>query len=420
MEKSKYLSSGKSLGGHYEIVEVLGEDDFEILYLVKDRHLNDRLFVLKELFLEGISLRDEDNNLYSSAKSKYVFDETKKEVILETNRLQEAKRKQEIETYGYFEENNTVYIIMEFQNDAKLENYLHIKFKKEEGEMSSPLLNELNEKEIEDEIEQPAKIKKENKKSPIFLIGLIFLLSIFVGLAYYAFTIIEEDKEKSKKRPSTTTVEVVPHTPKPMSHPTLTTRDNSTKEKSTDIATNVERNETNITDEQMVVTQGTVAYIPPNTKVKIEENETTLEGVPKAELYREEEKQFPIDEKFDEKSVGMFLARFADALSNGSIETILSFYDSRVQKYFKSSRVTHQEIRKDREKYNAKWEYRDFRVGSFKLLKTYSEHGVEYCDVAVRTKWSVSTKDFKSDLGANMGSITLKKTPNGFKIKSIY
>lgn len=132
MKNSKYLSSGENLGGHYEIVEVLGEDDFEILYLVKDRHLKDRLFVLKELFLNALSIRDEDNLVYTPAKSKYIFEQTKKEVILETNRLEEASQKQEIETYGYFEENNTVYIIMEFKNDSNLDNYLQVKFQKED------------------------------------------------------------------------------------------------------------------------------------------------------------------------------------------------------------------------------------------------------------------------------------------------
>lgn len=413
MKNSKYLSSGENLGGHYEIVEVLGEDDFEILYLVKDRHLKDRLFVLKELFLNALSIRDEDNLVYTPAKSKYIFEQTKKEVILETNRLEEASQKQEIETYGYFEENNTVYIIMEFKNDSNLDNYLQVKFQKEDDIKDERELISAS-KDIKNK-----DIKKDSKKFPPFLIGLIFLLSIFMGLAYYAFTLIEDDKSKLQDKPSTTTVEVLPHKPKPMNHPVLTTRDNSTKEQPVKVV----KNETNQTHEEVFVDNGTVAYIPPNSEVYIEENITSLEGVPKAEIYVEDlqpQVEFQEENNFDQKSIGMFLGKFVESLSIGSIDDILSFYDSRVQKYFKSTRVTHQDIRKDRERYNRKWEYRDFRIISFSISKIYTEYGVEYCDLSVHSKWSVSDSNLKSDLGTNLGSITLKKTPNGFKIKSIY
>jgi hypothetical protein len=436
MQESKYLSLGEKLGGHYEIVKVLGEDDFEILYLVKDRHLKENLFVLKELFLEGISFRDANGTLHAPAKSKYVFDETKKEVILETNRLQVSNHKQEPETYGYFEEHNTVYIIMEFSNDVNLEHYLNIEPSEERvDEEANPEIALPLEEEEKAMIQEPiAKIKKE-KKSPVFLIGLIILVAIFAGLAYYAFKMIEEDKEKSKKRPSNTTVEVIPVTPKPMSHPTLTTRDNRSKKSAEDMV----KNEMNKSNEKPSFPEESVAYLPPSSKAYMEKNHTSkssinLEGIPKEEVSVNTQPNlnpvFPensvvanpitTENEFNKKSVGQFLGRFGDALSSASINRILSFYDRDVQKYFSLTRVKHEDIRIDREAYNKKWEYRDIRIGSFKILKTYTEHRVEYCDVEARLKWSLSTSNFKSDLGVSIEWITLKKTPDGFKIKSIY
>ncbi len=441
MQESKYLSSGEKLGGHYEIVKVLGEDDFEIIYLVKDRHLKDKFFVLKELFLEGISFRDANGTLHAPAKSKYVFNETKKEVILETDRLQESDDKQDVETYGYFEEHNTIYIIMEFSNDTNLEYYLNVEAQEnrleEKGnpEMTLPSLEQ-----EESIIHEPiAKIKKE-KKSPRFLIGLIILVAIFSGLAYYAFKIIEEDKEKSKKRPSNTTVEVLPVTPRPMSHPTLTTRDNRSKKSAEEMV----KNEMAKSKDKPYVAEDSFKYTPPPSKAYIEKNHTqkssiNIEGVPKGELDVDVEENikpnlhpvFPknppvinpvtIEEnEFHQKSLNQFLGRFSNALSSGSVNQILSFYDRDVQKYFTFTRVKHEDIRIDIEAYNKKWEYRDIRIGSFKVLRTYTEHGVEYCDLEARLKWSVSTSNFKSDLGVSIEWITLKKTPDGFKIKSIY
>ena len=424
MEQNKYLSSGEKLGGHYEIVEVLGEDDFEILYLVKDRHLKDKLFVLKEFFSNGISLRDTDGTVFSPAKSKYVFDNTKKEIIVETKRFQESNQNQEIETYGYFEENNTVYIIMEFKNNSNIDSYLQSKSQKKE-EIEIPF-SSLEKKELKVSVETTQK----SRKFPKFLIGLIFLLMIFSGLAYYAFKIIKEDKNKSKDKPSTTIVEIIPVIPKPMNHPTLTTRDNRTKNIATDMVKTLERNETNLPlDKQVSVSSDNVAYIDPSSQEYIEKNISNLQGVPKDEIYVDNQSNMinlnhgNIDELrengFNQKSVGIFLSRFTEALSNGSVDYILSFYDTQVQNYFKLIRVTHQEIRKDRDRYNAQWKYRDFRIESFSIIKTYTEHGIDYCDISVGTKWSVSTKNLKSDLGESMGSITLKKTANGFKIKSI-
>jgi len=420
MEKSIYLSSGEKLGGHYEIIEVLGNDDFEILYLARDRHLGEKLFVLKELFLKDLSLRDEDGSVYTLAKSKYIFEETKKEVVLENRRLQESNKEREIQIYGYFEENNTIYTIMEFINDANsLDHYLNIKSTKKEEEIALPPLGDLGKEEPKNNVAKS--VKKEKKKSTIFLKVLIVSVLIFSALAYYAFKIIQEDKAKSQEKPSTTTVEVIPNTPKPIHHPPLTNRD---KNKSTlnidEDKKDREKNETK-TD---VVTPNSAEFIPPTTDAYQEEkieshNKTTLDNDMKIEEKPSFEYTTQVDKQFTRNSIKSFLDRFVNSLSRGSVDSVLSHYDTHVDRYFLSTNVTQEHIRKEIKRYNQKWKERDFRVENFVILKMYKKNGTDYCKIANTIKWSVSTENIGADFGKNRGLMTLKRTPNGFKITSI-
>ena len=405
MQESKYLTSGEKLGGHYEIVEVLGEDEFEILYLVKDKHLGEKLFVLKELFFQELSLRD--------------FEKIKKEVISEIERLQKDSQNRDIKTYGYFEENDTVYTIMEFVNNPNLEHYLTIK----------TVLKKYN-SQIEEEISLPSlEEEPKKKKSKIFLKILIVSVLIFMGLAYYAFKIIKEDKEKSQDKPSNTTVEVISNTPKPLNHPPLKVREKNESK----VTENIEKNETETKTE--VVTFDETEYI--------EENLSSLEGVPEAEIYYDteikpeeqifsplelsppeeipiqEENKFQVAEEFNRVTIKSFLDRFTNALSNGSITSILLNYDSYVNRYFLLNGVTSVHIRNERSDYNEKWKNRDFKINNFVILKMYQKNGIEYCNIATTIKWSVSTQNMGADFGKSRGLITLKKTTSGFKIVSI-
>jgi len=114
------------------------------------------------------------------------------------------------------------------------------------------------------------------------------------------------------------------------------------------------------------------------------------------------------------------LDKFAIALSTGSVDSILYYYDTYVERYFLLNGVTHREIRIQRERFNSRWEHRDFRFKNFVILRMYEKEGMAYCNIAYTIKWSVSSENGGADFGKNRGSIRLKKTLNGFKIVSIY
>ncbi len=283
----------------------------------------------------------------------------------------------------------------------------------------------------------------QKRKSTVFLKLLIVLVIIFTALAYYAYKLIQEDKAKSQDKEPTATVVVLPAVPTPMAHPTLTTRDkNRTK-----ISTNMEMVEKNETEELSLKPVATEEYIPAMDEVYIENNSSALEGVPKAEIYTDVEvnthevvKQVPIQleniaqrekiiqreepikktkESFTRVAIKGFLDKFVISLSTGSIDSILYYYDSYIEKYFLSNGATHSDIRADREAYNSRWKERDFKIKNFVILRMYKKDGIEYCKIAFTIKWSVSTQNMGADFGKSRGLMTLKRSPNGFKIVSI-
>jgi hypothetical protein len=203
MENNYYLSIGTKLGGHYEIEKVLSEDEFEILYLAKDLHKRGEYVVLKELFLKSYSQR-EGNDVVSPAKSKIVFEETKKEVIKEVNTILNNASEKEVAIYGTFEENNTVYTIMEFINDANLNGYLNVNPIKDEEEIKKIDSQKIKKDVMEEKIIEPR--SKEKPKSSLFLKLLITMLLICIALGYYAYDMIKSDKEKRKNRPTVSAV----------------------------------------------------------------------------------------------------------------------------------------------------------------------------------------------------------------------
>lgn len=218
MQKSKYLPLGKILGGHYEIVEILGDDSFEILYLVKDTHRLENLFVIKELFLDAITFRD-NNNLQTSDKAFPQFEESKTSLIEETKKLQK-NNSTSLQTHGYFEENSTVYIIMEFKKNTDINNYF---------KASTSIKNKQTD-------------KKKNKSFSIFTKILLIAVAIFIGLTLYTYKMIKDDKEHIKNRGIT-----VEESNEPMYHPPLKERESATKENDKAIIITTSNNDKNNT-----------------------------------------------------------------------------------------------------------------------------------------------------------------------------
>ena len=288
----------------------------------------------------------------------------------------------------------------------------------------------------------------QKRKSTIFLKLLIVLVIIFTALAYYAYKLIQEDKAKSKDKEPTATVVVIPPTPTPMAHPTLIDRDkNRTK-----ISKSMEIVEKNGTEELSLKPIATEEYIPAMDEVYVEDNSSILDGVPKDEIYTDADmdsyetvvqepvqKEKPIQieeiaqieeplqkenrvkpkESFTRVAIKGFLDKFTTSLSTGSVASILYYYDSYIEKYFRLHGATHVDIRTERESYNSRWKERNFKIENFVILKIYKKDGVEYCRIAFTIKWRASTQNMGTDFGKSRGLMTLKRTPNGFKIVSI-
>jgi hypothetical protein len=82
--------------------------------------------------------------------------------------------------------------------------------------------------------------------------------------------------------------------------------------------------------------------------------------------------------------------------------------------------VTQATIKKDKRRYNKKWTKREFSIKEFEILTKYEKDGTDYCDLKTTTKWKVSTNSGKTAKGTSRGFMTIKKTANGYKVKSIY
>jgi len=266
--KSNYLPIAFKLAGHYEIVEVLGEDDFEILYLVKDLHMGEKKFVLKELFLPSYSSRNEDNTLNIMAKSKQIFEQTKQDVIAEIEVLKTTQQTQSPQLYGYFEENDTLYTIMEFMNDTNMAPYLEVNAKQEIEEQV--IDTEKIEPIIEDSI-----LDKEKPKSTLFLKILIVCVVIFLGLAFYGYQILQEDKQKIKEKSERNSVTLIKESTIP--HPTLESREEQKEEAlpKTPI-------------KEINSSSNRAEYIEPS-EIEDEITSEALVDVPKEEIYQSED-----------------------------------------------------------------------------------------------------------------------------------
>jgi len=447
MGKSKYLPAGTNIGGHYEIIDVLGDDDFEILYLARDNHRKGSFFVLRELFLETFSSRS-DASVYTIPDAQGVFDKRKKEVILEVDKPKKDRHKSEVKTYGYIKENNTIYTIMEFTNNFNLKNYLQFHPR---DEIILPSLDLVDTRE-------------KKKKSFLFLKILIISVLIIAGLVFYAYKMIQKDREKPEKKPAV----IVTQTQ--INHPALINRTETPKnEPKAEIkieepqsvpngAEYIPINETIIEESTPLdskngldtVVEDNAIYIDNETEEIAIEKEPLGEKEPPKIVTVPEVKTVPLEETqpislgtktettphrntslgtpivkeskdtFNRVVIKNFLDKFIASSATGSVEDIASKYDYHVDRYFSLKNITQSRIKKDKSHYNRKWTKREFSIEKFKILRKYHKDGTEYCDIKTTTKWKVSTDSGKRAKGISHGFMTIKKTDNGFKVKSIY
>ena len=117
------LTSGTGLdGGKFTIVRVLGRGGFGITYEGYDETLH-RTVAIKELFPEG-AVRQGDLVAVPSIRQS-AFQEERAQVVDEARRVASLKSSNIMEIYATFEENDTVYIVMEFLSGHSLEHEIN-------------------------------------------------------------------------------------------------------------------------------------------------------------------------------------------------------------------------------------------------------------------------------------------------------
>ncbi|CAA6799470.1 MAG: Unknown protein [uncultured Sulfurovum sp.] len=408
MDTNNHLSMNDVIGKHYIIVEVLAKDAFEILYLVRDSNRAGSLFILKELFFETFCSR-EDNIVIIQSEAQSVFFKQKKATINKANKLKNNHTSTELKTFGYFEENNTVYTIMEYSADAKMSDYL----------------------EFETEL-----IKKENLEKntlPTKNLKYILLAALLLLLGYLGFMAYQKTNESTiDEKKLTPKIELKDY---PENTQETNISDNSNKNK---VNTNTNTNTIRSSQEPLVIennTTETEILIPKSNSSKErnsteEHNQTSLaqnitslivdENLSIVESQTTTIKQETSIDKFSNIEIKKFLDAYIDSSSQASVTEVLEFYDVKVEKYFKFKNVSHELIRKDKLKYNKKWAHREFSIIDFKVLKKYTKKQQNYVNVQTTTKWFMSNNKGSTLKGTSRGFMKLKSTDDGFKIVSIY
>lgn len=108
---------------NYEIIRVLGEGGFGITYLAVDVH-NGLRVVIKEYFPNAFAVRLNDSKISAKGSEKNAFKKGLQRFRDEAQILARFNHPSIVGTLGYFEENNTAYIVMEYEEGIDLAQYL--------------------------------------------------------------------------------------------------------------------------------------------------------------------------------------------------------------------------------------------------------------------------------------------------------
>lgn len=112
---NKLLPEGTLLrNGTYRIERSLGSGGFGNTYLV--RHIGlDAKMVVKEFFMKGINLREGSNTVTVSVPdNRFTFESQRAKFKKEAQRLWKLKSDHIVVVHDIFEENGTIYYVMDF------------------------------------------------------------------------------------------------------------------------------------------------------------------------------------------------------------------------------------------------------------------------------------------------------------------
>ena len=106
-------------GGKYRIERVLGQGGFGITYLATQVSSN-RQVAIKELFLNGVNERTGNSIRVSNSVNDSLFEKQKEKFKKEAKRIMSLDNEHIVKVYDLFEENNTVYYVMDYLEGESL------------------------------------------------------------------------------------------------------------------------------------------------------------------------------------------------------------------------------------------------------------------------------------------------------------
>lgn len=106
-------------GGKYRIERVLGQGGFGITYLAIQVSAN-RQVAIKELFLNGVNERTGNSIRVSNSVNDSLFEKQKEKFKKEAKRIMSLDNEHIVKVYDLFEENNTVYYVMDYLEGESL------------------------------------------------------------------------------------------------------------------------------------------------------------------------------------------------------------------------------------------------------------------------------------------------------------
>ena len=106
-------------GGKYRIEQVLGQGGFGITYLAVQTSDNHQV-AIKELFLNGVNERVGTAIQVSNSANDTLFEKQKEKFKKEAKRIMSLDNEHIVKVYDLFEENNTVYYVMDYLEGESL------------------------------------------------------------------------------------------------------------------------------------------------------------------------------------------------------------------------------------------------------------------------------------------------------------
>lgn len=120
----KALPVGTVLDGKYEILSILGSGSFGITYLARFVKLESQV-VIKEYFPNELAHRDSSSTVIPTSSSLHnYYAKGKEKFLFEAQTIAKFKHPYIVRVIDYFEENNTAYFVMEYEQGETLGEWL--------------------------------------------------------------------------------------------------------------------------------------------------------------------------------------------------------------------------------------------------------------------------------------------------------